>query len=227
MLTGRFIAERLYAESDPTKKIVITPILNRDRQLNPRSASVDLRLGTHFLVARRAKLTDLDSMDADFDTKIQSFQDHYYVPIGDYFVLHPNHFVLGETLEYIGLPGDVAGYVITRSSWGRHGLVIATAIGIQPRYFGIITLELRNLADVPIRLYPGKRVLQLFLHPVGELDAYPQTDERPPAEMYAPKEDRSRYRGSTLPEMGQTMDPGERKILLRFTDFEGYPIKEY
>jgi dCTP deaminase len=89
-----------------------------------------------------------------------------YVTLGDSIVLHPHNLVLGETLEFVRLPSNVVGYVVGRSSWGREGLVVATAIGIHPGFAGPITLELRNLGEVPIRLYPGDLICQLFLHDV-------------------------------------------------------------
>lgn len=53
-----------------------------------------------------------------------------------------------------------------RSSWGREGLVIATATGVHPGYSGILTLELTNLGEIPLRLYPGIAIAQLFVHTV-------------------------------------------------------------
>lgn len=92
--------------------------------------------------------------------------------MGDYFVLHPRQFVLGETLEWIHLPADLAAFVTSRSSWGRDGLIIATATGVHPGYSGILTLELTNLGEIPLRLYPGLSVAQLFIFEVlAEKDA--------------------------------------------------------
>lgn len=67
-------------------------------------------------------------------------------------------------MEYIKLPNDILGYIIGRSSWGRLGLVIATATLIHPGFAGVITFELTNLGDVPIALYPGIRIAQLSFH---------------------------------------------------------------
>lgn len=222
LLSAAQIHDRIYGDYEPAERIVISPILDPQRQLDPTGASVDLRMGTRFTVARRAKVTDLDSNRPDFERRFGSLQDEYYVPIGDYFVLHPNHFVLGETLEYVRMPADIGAYVITRSSWGRHGLVIATAVGIHPLYFGIITLELRNLADIPLRLYPGKSVLQLFFHAVEPpLVEYPASESGEEPLGAAP----TRYLGSTRPEMGKAFDEYERKIIGRFQNFKRHPIK--
>ena len=222
LLSAAQVSDRIYGEGDAAQRLVISPILDRQQQLDRTGASVDLRMGTRFTVARRAKVTDLDSNAADFERRFGSLQDEYYVGIGDYFVLHPNHFVLGETLEYVRLPADIGAYVITRSSWGRHGLVIATAVGIHPLYFGIITLELRNLADIPLLLYPGKSVLQLFFHTVDSAVAHYPPDASPQEPAAAAP---SRYLGSTRPEMGKALDKHEREIIRRFRDFDRYPIK--
>ncbi len=61
-------------------------------------------------------------------------------------------------------------FVVGRSTWGRLGLVVATAIGVHPLFAGTITLELRNLGETPLRLYPGERIAQLFFQRVDEGD---------------------------------------------------------
>ena len=93
----------------------------------------------------------------------------HFVPFGGSFYLHPRNFVLGVTLEWIRLPINLAGYVIGRSSWGRRGLVIATAIGVHPGFKGCLTLELSNVGEIAIELRPGIRICQLCLHSVEGL----------------------------------------------------------
>lgn len=83
------------------------------------------------------------------------------------FVLHPNELILGVTFEYIGLPYDVFCTIASRSSWGRLGLVVATASVVHPGFKGCLTLELVNLSQSPITLYPGLLVAQLAFHDVG------------------------------------------------------------
>lgn len=73
---------------------------------------------------------------------------------------------MGSTLEYISLPTKLSAYVLGRSSWGRLGLIIATATTVSPDFKGCITLELINLGEVPILLYPGVRIAQLVIHTV-------------------------------------------------------------
>jgi dCTP deaminase len=79
-------------------------------------------------------------------------------------VLHPGKFVLGITLEWLRLPGDLAGYVTGKSSLGRRGLIIETAAGVQPGFAGCLTLELANVGEIPVKLVPGMKICQLFLH---------------------------------------------------------------
>lgn len=90
----------------------------------------------------------------------------HYIPFGGEFILHPHSFVLAVTLEWIRLPRTLAAYVIGKSSWGRRGLIIATAAGVHPAFTGCLTLELSNVDVVPIAVQPGMTIAQLFLHKV-------------------------------------------------------------
>lgn len=149
--------------SDPAERLVISPLLDPDSQLKAGTASVDVRLGQHFNVARRTKLALLDHFGADYEQNLKKYKDDYFIPIGDYFVLHPQQFVLGETLEWIHLPSNLAASVVGRSAWGRDGLIIATATGVHPHFSGILTLEICNIGEIPLYLYPGVTIAQLFL----------------------------------------------------------------
>jgi dCTP deaminase len=146
-------------------RLIITPLLDPEKQVGP--GSVDLRLGTEFLEVLRRRETIVDPFaDGESDDKdLQSVdrEDRTYVPLGDAFVLHPGQFVLGCTLEYMRLPSDIGGQVLSRSSWGRMGLLVATAVAVQPGFRGVLTLELVNTGNVPLRLRPGLRVAQLQL----------------------------------------------------------------
>lgn len=72
--------------------------------------------------------------------------------------------MLGATLEWLSLPDWLSSYVTGKSSLGRHGLVIETAAGIHPCFSGCLTLELANVGEVPLEIYPGMQVCQIFLH---------------------------------------------------------------
>lgn len=131
------------------------------------SSSVDLRLGTRFLSTKHGRSTILDIEHENKDiNKQKRIMEAHYVPFGNKFILHPRDFVLGVTLEWIKLPHDLSGYVQGRSSWGRRGLVIATAVGVHCGFSGCLTLELTNLGEIPIAIYPGMTICQLFLHHV-------------------------------------------------------------
>jgi dCTP deaminase len=92
------------------------------------------------------------------------------------FILHPGEFVLGSTWEVVTLPDDLAGRLEGKSSLGRLGLLTHSTAGfIDPGFTGHITLELSNVATLPIKLWPGMKIGQLCLfrltspaeHPYG------------------------------------------------------------
>lgn len=171
VLVGEEILRRIYCEPDPTKRLTITPLLDPNGQIQRRSCSVDLRLGPHFLVHRRSNVSFLDPGERSVYSQRNQMEEKIFTPFDKFFVLHPNQFALGATLEYVSFPSDLSGYVVTRSSWGRLGLITATAIGIHPGFKGVITLELRNVGEVPIYLRPGLTLVQVFFHMVyGALD---------------------------------------------------------
>lgn len=81
---------------------------------------------------------------------------------GEAFMLHPGEFVLGSTLERIRVPNDLVGRIEGKSSLGRLGLLIHSTAGfIDPGYDGNVTLELANVASLPITLYPGMKIGQI------------------------------------------------------------------
>lgn len=160
-------------ESPPNKKdpLIITPQPELTGLKGSGSASLDIRLGCWFLSCRpsRTGLFDVyeNKSDAPNEAKLTK---SYYVPFGEGFVLHPRKFVLGVTMEWIRLPTDRAAYVIGRSSWGRHGLIIATATGVHPGFTGCLTLELSNVGEIPITIKPGTAICQIFIHEVKSGD---------------------------------------------------------
>lgn len=141
-------------------RLFITPLLNRELQIN--EASVDIRLGNDFIVTRRGNLAKLDP--ATHDVHEHRYQTKHFVNFRECFYLHPHELVLAGTLEHFRLPTDVAATVTSRSQWGRAGLVIATATAVHPGFRGSITLELLNLGEVPLALYPGTSVAQIVFY---------------------------------------------------------------
>jgi deoxycytidine triphosphate deaminase len=125
-------------------------------------ASVDLRLGSQFIVFRRISVPSFDPVGDGTDPR--SSQDVVDKTWGQPFVLHPGELALASTLEYLVMPDGLMGQVGSRSSMGRIGLIPATAVLVHPGFRGCLTLELVNAGTVPILLTPGQRIAQLSLH---------------------------------------------------------------
>jgi len=145
--------------------IIITPILNPSKQIASKYM-VDLRIGNVFIFSKKTKYSEIDPKsenDKDGFADIKNYQERVIKRWDEPFVLHPGQFTLSATLEYISLPLDCIATVEGRSSWGRLGLVIATATVVAPGFKGCLTLELINLGDTPIRLYPAARIAQLII----------------------------------------------------------------
>ena len=138
-------------------RLILDPL--EPQQIQP--ASVDVRLGDQFLVFRNHTCEVIDPFDKPAD-----LMETVKVSDGQAFILHPGEFVLGTTLEEIGLPDAIVARVEGKSSLGRLGLLIhATAGFVDPGWArGQITLELSNVATLPIKLWPGMRVGQLSFH---------------------------------------------------------------
>jgi len=174
MLKASAIAKRLKEDKDDNvDPFVITPIPDLEKLRQKGSASVDLRLGTWFLGPKRGEVRCLEIEDESSQCQLMR---EFYVPFGRTYFLHPRSFVLGITLEWIRLPKDLACYLIGRSSWGRRGLIIATATGVHPGFKGCLTLELTNVGEVPIEIIPGMRISQLCIHEV-KARGCPETDK--------------------------------------------------
>lgn len=122
-------------------------------------SSVDVRLDRYFRVFNNSRYTHIDpALQQDELTTLVEAED------GQPFVLHPGEFVLGSTLERCDLPDDLAGRLEGKSSLGRLGLLTHSTAGfIDPGFTGHITLELSNVANLPITLWPGMKIGQLCL----------------------------------------------------------------
>ncbi|MBS7287967.1 MAG: dCTP deaminase [Candidatus Freyarchaeota archaeon] len=197
VLSKEEILRRLFT-ANKREKLVITPLISKSQV---SAGSVDLRLGTEFIITKRTKYSLLDPARHDIEAEIAQYQEKIHVPFREKLILRPNQLILGSTLEYIKLPGDLMGYVIGRSSWGRLGLIIATATLVSPGYTGVLTLELVNLGEADIALYPAARIAQLVLHKVTE-------EEEGYLQKPLPK-----YAGATGPEFSKLHKDKEWKIL--------------
>lgn len=164
VIGGKGLKELIFHTKEIEKRLIVTPILDSKEQIDDSSAAIDIRLGTKFIVPQRTRVPHIDVGEPNFLEEFAESVEIVYVPYGQYLTLHPRHFVLGNSLEYFRFPPNLSGYVVSRSSWGRMGLVVATAIGIHPGFFGVLCLELSNSAEVPISLYPGLSIAQVFFH---------------------------------------------------------------
>jgi len=163
VLSSNEITKRIKNLSD---EFTITPILDWKKQIS--DGTIDLRLDNEFIVITRTQLSDLDPIKKEkIKSKLCQYQKPVKIPYGQKFVLHPNELILGSTIEFLSFPNDLMAYVIGRSSWGRLGLIIATATQINPGFKGNLTLELVNAGNVPIDVYPGVRIAQLVIHNVS------------------------------------------------------------
>ncbi len=171
ILKGEEIARELDKPTNPDDPLIITPCPDLSEIKKSGAASVDMRLGCWFLACRPSRIGQLDVYEEPSEMPNEArLTRSYYVPFGDSFVLHPKPFVLGISLEWIRLPADRAAYVIGRSSWGRYGLIIATATGVHPGFTGCLTLELSNIGEVPITVKPGTPICQIFIQEVRSGD---------------------------------------------------------
>lgn len=138
-------------------------------------SSIDVCLDSLFRVFDNSRYTHIDP--AQQQDELTSLVEP---AAGEPFVLHPGEFVLGATRERFGLPDDLAGRLEGKSSLGRLGLLTHSTAGfIDPGFNGHITLELSNVANLPITLWPGMKIGQLCLfrlsspaeHPYGSAAA--------------------------------------------------------
>jgi dCTP deaminase len=152
---GVILSDRTLREKLAARRIVVEPF--DDALVQP--SSIDVRISNLFRVFRNhtagvidvkqdlTGLTELIEMPADGSAA---------------FMLHPGEFVLGSTLERVGVPDDLVGRVEGKSSLGRLGLMIHSTAGfIDAGFDGHITLELANVASLPITLYPGMKIGQV------------------------------------------------------------------
>jgi deoxycytidine triphosphate deaminase len=142
-----------------------------DGEVSIGKPTQDLRLGRHFIIFKRNEISSLSTL-GEFG-KMKVMQSAVEVGWGQEFVLHPGELVLAVTFETLIVDDNCCAHVLSRSSLGRMGLLSATAVQVQPGFKGCLTLELVNLASVPLSLSPGQRIAQLVPLPsLGEHDGY-------------------------------------------------------
>jgi len=155
-------------------KINILPEPNLEEQLG--SASLDLRLSDEFMVFEHTKKPYIDTRNAE---TFKDMTKMIKVTENEPFVFHPGEFVLGATMEEVGLPDDVAARIDGRSSLGRLGIVIHSTAGhIDPGFKGKIVLEMENIGMIPVLLYPGMRVCQLVFEVLSSPTTKPYNSKK-------------------------------------------------
>jgi dCTP deaminase len=147
------LSDRSIREAIDAGRIVIEPL--GEDCIQP--SSVDLHIDRFFRVFRNHTMGHIDlKQDLEALTELVEVEED------GVFILHPGEFVLGATAERIGVPDDLVGRLEGKSSLGRLGLLIHSTAGfIDAGWDGHITLELSNVANLPITLYPGMRIGQV------------------------------------------------------------------
>ena len=175
------LSDRSIKEELAKGRIVISPLNPDDIQ----PASVDLHLDGRGLVFANSRRPYIDVKEGLEDlTQMVEIQDE------SPFILHPGEFVLGSTLENIELPDDLVARLEGKSSLGRIGLVMHSTAGfVDPGWKGHLTLELSNLARLPITLYKGMKI--------GQISYLKLTT--PADRLYGSESLGRKYQGQTVP----------------------------
>jgi len=160
-------------------------------------SSVDLRVDRFFRVFENHKYPHIDpkAHQPDLTTEVKVADD-------DAFILHPGEFVLGSTFERVRLGNDIVARLEGKSSLGRLGLLIHSTAGfVDPGFDGYLTLELSNVANLPIAIYPEMKIGQISFYQLSTEADFP----------YGSQETGSKYqgqRGPTASRIHQDFDAG-------------------
>ncbi|HET8615504.1 MAG TPA: dCTP deaminase [Actinomycetales bacterium] len=164
--------------------------------LSDRDIRAEIASGRVVLSPYDETMVQPSSVDVRLDRFFRLFDNHKYpvidpaedqpeltrlVEVGpdEPFVLHPGEFVLGSTYEVTTLPDDVAARLEGKSSLGRLGLLTHSTAGfIDPGFSGHVTLELSNVATLPIKLWPGMKIGQLCFFRLSSAAEHPYGSER-------------------------------------------------
>jgi dCTP deaminase len=189
------LSDRSLREAIGAGRIVVEPF--DPSSIQP--SSIDVRVDGLFRVFRNHTAGIIDvKLDLTGLTELVE------IPADGVFVLHPGEFVLGSTLETVALPDDLAARVEGKSSLGRLGLLThATAGFVDPGFTGHVTLELSNVATLPIKLWPGMKI--------GQLCFFRLTS---PAEApYGSGAEGSRYQGQRGPTPSKSFQNFHRTVI--------------
>ena len=137
-------------------------------------SSIDVRLDRFFRLFDNHKYPYIDPREQQDD--LTRFVE---VASDEAFILHPGEFVLGSTYEYVSLPDDIAARLEGKSSLGRLGLLTHSTAGfVDPGFQGHVTLELSNVATLPIKLWPGMKIGQLCFFQLSSASENPYGSEK-------------------------------------------------
>ena len=159
------LSDRTLREEIAAGRIVLDPF----EPANVQPSSIDLRVDRYFRVFRNHTAGVID-VKADMTGLTELVE----TPDDGVFMLHPGEFVLGSTLERVRVPDDLVARIEGKSSLGRLGLLIHSTAGfIDPGWNGHVTLELSNVANLPITIYRGMKIGQLSFVQLTEPSAHP------------------------------------------------------
>lgn len=149
------------------------PEIDYDLQLGP--SSLDLRLGYEFGFLDTRKVTAIDTREMNNYDDIKKTRK---TTPEEGVVVHPGEFVLGSTLEILNVPDNLVARIEGRSSYARLGLIPHAAAGfVDPGFEGQITLEIQNLGNVPITIYPEDRICQVVFETMTSTAENPYGDK--------------------------------------------------
>lgn len=172
------IRKRLRKAIHDPLSMVITPLLDEEFDYD----AIDLRLGCYFRLPAISSIECIRPYrEAHLEGRVTYYPELIHKPYGRIektrgtkapprkssdaadgaLILQPQHAVLATTLEYIKMPADVSGEILTKSSWARVFISMASAPWIHPLYRGCLTLEISNIGNVPIALPVGEPIAQL------------------------------------------------------------------
>ncbi|MGH2651524.1 MAG: dCTP deaminase [Actinomycetota bacterium] len=163
-------------------------------------SSIDLHVDDRFRVFANSRYPYID-----VKKEMPGLTEVVEVADPDPFILHPGEFVLGSTLERVAIPDDMVARLEGKSSLGRLGLLIHSTAGyVDPGWDGFLTLELSNVANLPITIYAGMKIGQISFFRLST------PAERP----YGSTETRSKYQGQRGPTASRFFEefgePGSR-----------------
>jgi dCTP deaminase len=175
------LSDRSIRQEIEDGRIVIDPF--DERLVQP--SSVDVRVDRRFRVFRNSRYPFIDVRQ-----QMEELTEPVSIEGDEPFILHPGEFVLGQTLERVSLPDDLVARLEGKSSLGRLGLLIHSTAGfVDPGFSGNITLELSNVANLPITIYHGM--------PIGQI-SFMRMDQ-PVEHPYGSGEKASKYQGQGEP----------------------------